>query len=119
VELTPFHVSGLVHVNNLKDDYYEYWEESFALVGSNTGRKFMLGDRVTVRVLAVNKELRQIDFLIEAEAGISNREERPRARMQKAKSEFEGKGKKKLPTSRREEHERRRNTRGPQRRRRG
>jgi ribonuclease R len=119
VELTPYHVSGLVHVNNLKDDYYEYWEESFSLVGSNTGRRFMLGDRVTVRVLAVNKELRQIDFLIEAGAPSTERQERSRDRMRKAKSEFEGKGKTKLPPSRREEHERRRNARGPKPRRRG
>jgi ribonuclease R len=64
VELEKYHVSGLVHVNNLHDDYYEYREDDFSLMGSNTRRRITLGDRVTVQVLAVKKELRQIDFLL-------------------------------------------------------
>jgi ribonuclease R len=105
VELLKFHVSGLVHINNLQDDYYEFWEEEFSLVGANTGRRFRIGDRVTVQVLAVNKELRQIDFLIEdvlEEAAPAATRER------KARSEFEGKDKRKRPPSRREEREQRR-----------
>ena len=64
VELENYHVSGLVHVNNLGDDYYEYRESELSLVGRNTGRRITLGDRVKVQVLAVKKELRQIDFLL-------------------------------------------------------
>ena len=64
VELGEFFVSGLVHISALGDDYYEYWENDLALVGSNTGRRFTLGDRVRVQVLSVSKELRQIDFLL-------------------------------------------------------
>jgi ribonuclease R len=64
VELEKYHVSGLVHVNNLGDDYYEYRESDLSLVGSHTGRRIALGDRVRVQVLAVKKELRQIDFLL-------------------------------------------------------
>jgi ribonuclease R len=107
VELKDYHVSGLVHVNNMKDDYYEFWEESFALVGSNTGRKFMLGDSVIVRVLAVNKELRQIDFLLE-ELVQGEHEEAPRQRIRRARTEFEGKGQKKRQPSRLEERNGRR-----------
>src|SRR5262249_48964495 len=85
VELKDYHVSGLVHVNNMKDDYYEFWEESFSLVGSNTGKAFTLGDRVKVQVLAVNKELRQIDFLLE-EMVQKQEEEAPRKRMRRART---------------------------------
>jgi ribonuclease R len=115
VELSQYHVSGLVHVNNLSDDYYEYWEEKFALVGSNTGRSFTLGDPVTVRVLAVNKELRQIDFLLEGTSP-QDGDERPARRMRKARSVFEGKGTPKKPVSRREELERRKKPAGGRRR---
>jgi len=101
VELKDYHVSGLVHVNNMKDDYYEFWEESFALVGSSTGKKFTLGDTVKVQVLAVNKELRQIDFLLEEM--VQEAVETPRMRLQQARTEFEGKGRKKPPPSRLEE----------------
>ena len=107
VELKDYHVSGLVHVNNMKDDYYEFWEDSFALVGSNTGRKFTLGDTVTVRVLAVNKELRQIDFLLE-EMIQAETDDGPQKRLRRAQVEFEGKRQTKRPPSRLDERDGRR-----------
>jgi ribonuclease R len=115
VELDRFFVSGLVHVNNLGDDFYEFWEEKFSLVGSNTGRSFTLGDTVTVRVLAVNKELRQIDFVLEGEPA-RDEDEAPGRRLRKAKSAFEGTSREKKPASRREEFERRRKSPGGRRR---
>jgi ribonuclease R len=107
VELKDYHVSGLVHVNNMKDDYYEFWEDAFALVGSNTGRKFTLGDTVKVRVLAVNKELRQIDFLLE-EMIRAETDEGPQKRLRRAQAEFDGKPRGKRPPSRLEERDSRR-----------
>lgn len=101
VELGDFFVSGLVHISALGDDYYEYWENDFALVGSNTGRRFMLGDRVRVQVLAVSKELRQIDFLLVG--GGEPSEQTPEQRRRRAKSAFEGKAKTAKPRSRIEE----------------
>jgi ribonuclease R len=103
VELERYFVSGLVHVNNLGDDYYEYLEDDFALMGSNTGRRFTLGDRITVQVLAVNKELRQIDFVLVGEEETPEESESRRAR--KARSEFEGKARTGRPRSRRDETE--------------
>jgi ribonuclease R len=109
VELLKYHVSGLVHMNNLEDDYYEFWEEEFSLVGANTGRRFRLGDRVKVQVLAVNKELRQIDFLIE---DVLEEAEPEAKRRRKARSEFEGKDKSHKPRSRIEERDSRRKGKG-------
>ncbi len=102
VELSQYHVSGLVHINNLDDDYYEYWEEEFSLAGSNTGRKFTLGDRVAVQVLAVNKELRQIDFLLES-GGEQKEPETRKKRLRKATRDFEGSRESKRPKSKLEE----------------
>lgn len=69
VLLDRFFVEGLVHVNALDDDYYEFREGEYALVGSRRGRRFRLGDRVRVQVARVDKEERHVDFLlIEASA---------------------------------------------------
>jgi ribonuclease R len=90
VELADFHVSGLVHVNNLEDDYYEYWEEEFALVGTNSKRKFSLGEKVHVQVMAVKRELRQIDFLLISGGGIAEDARTPRKQLRDARADFEG-----------------------------
>ncbi len=55
-------VEGLVHVSSLDDDYYEYDEESYSLIGHRTKRRFRLGDRVRVQVVNVDLEERRIDF---------------------------------------------------------
>lgn len=67
VRLDAYFVEGLVHVHDLDDDYYEFREDRYALVGRNTGRRFRLADPVRVKVVGVNKERREIDFeLIDA-----------------------------------------------------
>ncbi|HEX7050062.1 MAG TPA: ribonuclease R [Longimicrobiales bacterium] len=63
VLLDQYFVEGLVHVGSLDDDYYLYLEEQYALVGERTRRRFQLGDRLRVRVAAVDREERKIDFL--------------------------------------------------------
>lgn len=62
VRLDDLLVDGMVSVHDLDDDYYEYQEDQYALEGRNTGRRFRLGDAVTVSVDAVDKQKRQIDF---------------------------------------------------------
>ncbi len=64
VLLDRFFVEGLVHVNALEDDYYEFRESEYALVGTRKGRRFRLGDRVRVQVARVDKEERHVDFLL-------------------------------------------------------
>ncbi len=62
VELEDFFIEGLVHLTRLPEDRYEYLEARHALIGTNRGKSFRLGDRVRVRVDAANLESRQIDF---------------------------------------------------------
>lgn len=64
VEITDLLVEGLVHVRDLDDDFYQYDEKKYALIGENTGKRYRLGDPVNVRVLRVNPEEREIDFVI-------------------------------------------------------
>lgn len=61
VEL-PNTVEGLVHVNDLTDDYYEFDEDNLALIGRRTKTMYKLGDVVKVVVVAASKEERTIDF---------------------------------------------------------
>jgi ribonuclease R len=64
VRLDLYFVEGLVHAHVLSDDYYEFHEDKYALIGRNTGRRFRLADPVRVRVESVDKDKRQIDFAL-------------------------------------------------------
>ncbi len=59
----PNAVEGLIHVSQLDDDYYMYLEDSLMLLGKHTRRKFRLGDRLEVKILASQPIQRQIDLL--------------------------------------------------------
>ena len=61
VEL-PNTVEGLVHMRNLRDDYYIFDEENYNIIGEHTGRKFELGQPVRIKVDNVTMESREIDF---------------------------------------------------------
>ena len=58
----PNTIEGLVHVNDLSDDYYDYDEEQLALIGRRNKVVFKIGDTVKVVVAAASKEERTIDF---------------------------------------------------------
>lgn len=55
-------VEGLVHIMTLKDDYYNFDEENYRLVGEQHGRVFRLGEPVRVRVRNAEPANRTIDF---------------------------------------------------------
>ncbi len=61
VEL-PDTIEGLVHVTSLKDDYYDYSESTYELVGQITNHRYKLGQKVRVVVTATDALLRTIDF---------------------------------------------------------
>ncbi len=63
VEL-PNMVEGLVHVNSLKGDFYNYIPEKLALIGNNSKKQYRIGDKLKVRVIAASKETAMIDFEI-------------------------------------------------------
>jgi len=63
VELSEILVEGMVHVRDLDDDYYEYDERTYRLIGRYTGKVYKLGDPVEVIVAAANIEKREVDFV--------------------------------------------------------
>ena len=66
VEL-PNLIEGLIRVEDIKGDYYEYNEDTFSLVGKRNKRGFRLGDRVKVIVKSASKEKHTVDFLVDDE----------------------------------------------------
>lgn len=55
-------VEGLVHVNSLVGDYYNYVPELVSLIGDNTKKRYRLGDKVKVKVVGASKETKTVDF---------------------------------------------------------
>jgi len=56
-------VEGLVHVRELADDYYVLDEVNYVLRGKRTGMEYSIGDKMRVKLVRVNKELGQVDFV--------------------------------------------------------
>lgn len=67
-------IEGLVHMNQLQDDFYEFAEGSYELIGKATNRRFKLGDTVRVRVAGTDRLLRTIDFMLEEGSGNGGRQ---------------------------------------------
>ncbi|MGE3190531.1 MAG: ribonuclease R [Vicinamibacterales bacterium] len=65
VELIEHYVEGLVHVSTLADDYYRYNEQGHTLFGESTRKVYRLGDKVSVQVVRVDMERRQVDLGLE------------------------------------------------------
>jgi ribonuclease R len=64
VELDDVYVDGLVHITALDNDYYHFDPVGHRLTGERTGQVYRLGDRLRVKVAAVNLEDRKIDFVL-------------------------------------------------------
>ncbi|MGY3704777.1 ribonuclease R [Vagococcus martis] len=64
----PNTIEGLVHVNQLKDDYYHFIESHMALVGERTGKVYKIGQKVHIKLTKADVDTREIDFeLLSAE----------------------------------------------------
>ncbi len=55
-------IEGLVHISSLNDDYYDFNDRAFTLNGRHTGRKFSIGDTVTVKVVRADIAMARVDF---------------------------------------------------------
>jgi len=63
VEL-PNTIEGLVHVSKITGDFYYYDENSYELIGEASGRRYKLGQTVSVCVNGVDKASRSVDFVL-------------------------------------------------------
>lgn len=63
VEL-PNTVEGFADVSKMYDDYYQFSEEEYAMIGESTKKKYTIGDMVDVKVIKADKQERLIEFVI-------------------------------------------------------
>jgi len=63
VETIEHKCEGLVSLNSLMEyDDFRLMEGEYALVGKRSGRKFRMGDKVTIKVVSANLAKRQLDY---------------------------------------------------------
>src|SRR3989339_467560 len=53
---------GMVKLRDMKDDFYELNEKLYAIVGKNTSKKYSLGDKIRVKLIASDPERKTLDF---------------------------------------------------------
>lgn len=63
VEL-PSSVEGLARLSDMSDDYYNYDEENFCVLGERTKKMYRVGDPVRIKVVNVDIDRKEIDFKI-------------------------------------------------------
>lgn len=62
VELIDIYVEGLIHITNLKNDYYHFDAVHHRLMGERSRHIYRLGDKLRVRVVRVDLDDNKIDF---------------------------------------------------------
>ncbi len=85
VEL-PNTVEGLIKVENMDNDYYVFNEETYALYGKRTGKRYMVGDTLTVKVVSASKKSSTVDFVIIKENEQNEKKESSRNEKKKIKN---------------------------------
>ena len=53
---------GLIRISDLGNDYYIFEKEKYRIVGKQTHTRFTLGDKLKIRVKAVDLEKKSIDY---------------------------------------------------------
>ena len=63
-EIDENHCEGMVPMHDLDDDYYDFDERNYCLVGRRHHHKYQLGDPVRIVVAKANLEKKQLDFAL-------------------------------------------------------
>lgn len=87
VELDENMCEGLVPIRDLADDYYDFDEKNYCLIGRKNHNRYTLGDRVKVQVARADVDKKQLDFALLADDGNPNKplrtEKKPNPRAHK------------------------------------
>jgi ribonuclease R len=89
VETVEHKCEGMVSIASLAEyDEFRLVDTDYSLVGMRSGRKFRMGDRVRIKVIAANLEKRQLDYEWVLTATLEEpAEERPKQKRKKKKAE--------------------------------
>ena len=55
-------VKGFIRIKDIPGDYFNFLENEMLLLGRHTKEEYRLGDKVLIKVMAVNQSKKQIDF---------------------------------------------------------
>ncbi|MEE1233473.1 MAG: ribonuclease R [Phocaeicola sp.] len=64
VEINENKCEGMVSMRDLGNDYYDFDEKNYCLIGRRHHQKFSLGDPVQIKVARANLEKKQLDFIL-------------------------------------------------------
>ncbi len=76
VEITETKCEGMIRLQDMDDDYYDFDQKNMRLIGSRTKKMITLGDKVKVRVVKTDIDRRTIDLQF---ADNDGKKSRPRA----------------------------------------
>ncbi len=62
VEIIENQCEGMIAIRELQDDYFEYDEENYSIKGRQSGKVYMLGDKINVEVVKADLRKRQLDY---------------------------------------------------------
>lgn len=62
VEEVNTKAEGMVRLKNMTDDFYELDLKNYAVIGQKTGKKYSLGDKIRVKLIASDMERKNLDF---------------------------------------------------------
>lgn len=63
-EIDENHCEGMIPMRDLDDDYYEFDEKNYCLVGRRHHHTYQLGDPIRIKVAKANLERKQLDFTL-------------------------------------------------------
>lgn len=63
-EIDENHCEGMVSIHELNDDYYDFDERNYCLVGRRHRHRYQLGDSIRIKVAKANIEKKQLDFIL-------------------------------------------------------
>jgi ribonuclease R len=63
VEEKETHADGMINIRNVGDDYFEYDEKHYCLMGRRTHKAFQLGDPIRVKLIAARIPEKELDFV--------------------------------------------------------
>lgn len=64
IEIKENKCEGLVPLRDLNDDYYDFDEKNFCLIGRRRKNRYTLGDEVRIKVVHADLNKRQLDYAI-------------------------------------------------------
>ena len=63
-EIDENHCEGMIPMRDLGDDYYDFDERNFCLIGRRHHHKYQLGDAIRIQVAKASLEKKQLDFTV-------------------------------------------------------